>query len=677
MELKKGATDVASVKRLQELLITKGYGNVADGNFGVVTEKTVKAFQTDMKLTPTGIVDDVLMSMIDVKPNFTIVDRFMKEGEYYKEVVEKNTIYLHHTAGSHRPDWVIDAWDNDATVDVKIGKKVSRVVATSFVIGGQSTFDNDTSFDGQVYRAFDDMYWCLTGDTKIPLLNGKTIEMSNMVVGNKYWVYSCDNSGKIVPGEATFLGITKYVNEIVELTFDNGDVVRCTPDHKIMLRDGSYVEAQHMIKNDSIMPLYRLTDDRGYEKIMHNDSLSYQYTHTMVNKHFSLYEYENLSKNNTSTNHPVTHHVDFNKLNNSPENLIWMMSLDHILYHNSLNTEKWKDEKYREKMINASIQKWENPEYKKKMIEIIKKRWENTEFKEMMSEKMIMRNIENWKNPEYRKKMIEMISLNSQKPRSEKWKKTMSKSTKKNWETMDHDEKIRRTNKMILTKYGDREERIKEITEIALSCSTIKEFTEKTKNIPLRSSDKKKIFKFKNHKITNVNFLKLNTAIPVYDLTVEKYHNFAINSGIFVHNCHHLGTVYANNRKLNQQSIGIEICNFGPLTKNANGQYFTYVKSRVPENQVIKLDKPFKGYQYYHNYTPLQLDVLKRLIVHLKQKYPKIEMRTPLLSVEGFELNDNAKKGIGGIYSHTNVLDIKFDVYPHPKLIQMLKELCV
>ena len=40
-----------------------------------------------------------------------------------------------------------------------------------------------------------------------------------------------------------------------------------------------------------------------------------------------------------------------------------------------------------------------------------------------------------------------------------------------------------------------------------------------------------------NHKVTKIEFLDLDAAEDVYDLTVENYHNFAIDAGIFVHNC--------------------------------------------------------------------------------------------------------------------------------------------
>ena len=66
---------------------------------------------------------------------------------------------------------------------------------------------------------------------------------------------------------------------------------------------------------------------------------------------------------------------------------------------------------------------------------------------------------------------------------------------------------------------------------------------------------------------------------------------------------HHLGTKNSNNRELNEQSIGIEICNYGPLVKSVKGEYFTYVNSKVPEEDVIDLGKNWRGYRYYQKYT--------------------------------------------------------------------------
>ena len=75
-------------------------------------------------------------------------------NEYFPSKTTKDTIYLHHTAGSHRPDWTIDAWNRDRS---ELGNKVK--VATSYVIGGISTRDGNRDFNGKIYEAFDPIYW--------------------------------------------------------------------------------------------------------------------------------------------------------------------------------------------------------------------------------------------------------------------------------------------------------------------------------------------------------------------------------------------------------------------------------------------------------------------------------------------------------------------------------------
>ncbi len=139
---------------------------------------------------------------------------------------------------------------------------------------------------------------------------------------------------------------------------------------------------------------------------------------------------------------------------------------------------------------------------------------------------------------------------------------------------------------------------------------------------------------------------------------------------------HHLGTSYANNRVLNKISVAVEICNYGPLKKGTDGKYYTYVNTIVPENMVVKYDKPFRGYLYYQAYTDKQIAALKELILEMKVKFPKIELKTPLLKPEGYELHDAAKNGVSGVFSHTNVLTTKFDMNPQKKLIDMLSEIC-
>lgn len=194
---------------------------------------------------------------------------------------------------------------------------------------------------------------------------------------------------------------------------------------------------------------------------------------------------------------------------------------------------------------------------------------------------------------------------------------------------------------------------------------------------------------------------------------------------------HHLGTKNSNNTQLNKIAIGIEICNYGPLTKSADGDFFTYVNSRVPEEDVVDLGKNWKGYRYYQKYTEAQIESVKFLIekfaedfnidikkgmLELFEKKTKtddmdtLELQKFLNSkgylgmngkkliedgIDGgntryalhtyndvkrgdwgaFEFNQLANHGGEGIWSHTNFRKDKFDVYPDPQLIEMLKSL--
>lgn len=138
----------------------------------------------------------------------------------------------------------------------------------------------------------------------------------------------------------------------------------------------------------------------------------------------------------------------------------------------------------------------------------------------------------------------------------------------------------------------------------------------------------------------------------------------------------HLGLKTANNTALNKQSIGIEICNYGPLTKTSDGKFMTYVNSLIDPSQVCDLGYKFRGYQYYHKYTDKQIVSLKELMLYLGQKY-NIDLRCGLVErldqPDAFGISQNALNGDWGVWSHTSVRKDKFDVIPQLELIDMLK----
>lgn len=127
------------------------------------------------------------------------------------------------------------------------------------------------------------------------------------------------------------------------------------------------------------------------------------------------------------------------------------------------------------------------------------------------------------------------------------------------------------------------------------------------------------------------------------------------------------GAKYSN---LNKSSIGIEVCNWGYL-KQRNGKFYNYAGGVVPESMVTTLDQPFKGYKHWYKYTDAQIASLKDLIVYLCDTYdiPR-DYRAEIWSID-----KDAFKNVRGIYTHNSVRKDKSDMYPCPRVIEMLKSL--
>ena len=100
---------------------------------------------------------------------------------------------------------------------------------------------------------------CFTGDTKVSLLDGRELSFLELLdeygYDGKFWVYSCTSEGDVVPGLAHSVHKTKVSTRIAIVKLDNGEEIKCTPDHRFMLRDGSYVEAKDLNSGLLLMSL--------------------------------------------------------------------------------------------------------------------------------------------------------------------------------------------------------------------------------------------------------------------------------------------------------------------------------------------------------------------------------------------------------------------------------------
>jgi hypothetical protein len=152
--------------------------------------------------------------------------------------------------------------------------------------------------------------FCFTGDTKVSLTDGREVSMEDLVIehnnGKQNYVYSVNNESNRIQAKPIKNAFCSGFSKILKVTLDNGEQIKCTPNHRFMLRNGEYKEAKDLVAGESLMPLYRKKDQYGYEKILNVFTNRYIYTHT-TGKNNANYRHGRFVKSKISN--PVNHKV--------------------------------------------------------------------------------------------------------------------------------------------------------------------------------------------------------------------------------------------------------------------------------------------------------------------------------------------------------------------------------
>jgi deoxycytidine triphosphate deaminase len=178
---------------------------------------------------------------------------------------------------------------------------------------------------------------CFSANTRVALVDGSAPTLEEMArrheSGELFWGYSLGTDGRVI---VSLLDIPRFIgrDSLIEITLDNGEPIRVTPDHIFYRRDGRTALANELRPGESLMPLYRDLK-RGYEYVYQPISGHMLATHRLAdewNIRRGIYE-----------ERPGTHrhHIDFNRLNNKPVNIERMDASEHIRLH---NTETFGDD---------------------------------------------------------------------------------------------------------------------------------------------------------------------------------------------------------------------------------------------------------------------------------------------------------------------------------------------
>jgi DNA gyrase subunit A len=407
-----------------------------------------------------------------------ILYAMLEDGLTYSAKFRKSATVVGSTLGRYHPHGDVAVYDSLA--------RMAQTFSLRYpLIKGQGNFG------------------CFTKDTKVRLTDGRSISFGKLIQeqakGKKHWTFSFNHEEKKIEiTEIKKPRLTRKNSSLVEVKLDNGGKIRCTLDHKFMLRNGKYREAKRLKEGDSLMPLYTNVDDgekdknlKGYTKVFQPIEGSWSFTHHLSdnwNLHQGVYE---------KKEGRVRHHIDFNKLNNNPDNVQRMQWGEHWRLHAKLaswrhkndpeyvekikkgreefiknnpqfiserasnrNRIMWQNSKYRKTQIERLKMMWKDEAYKefmqKQSSKNLKRLWQDREFQELMSDCKSREMKARWKDPEYRKKRIAHMQKISQKIWSDpahrefisnrmkeitsdpKWKKKQSGITKALWKNPEY-----------------------------------------------------------------------------------------------------------------------------------------------------------------------------------------------------------------------------------------------
>ena len=99
---------------------------------------------------------------------------------------------------------------------------------------------------------------CFSGDTRIALGDGRNLSFAELVAeqakGQEHLCYTMRYDGTVGLERILNARITRRNTKVIRVTLDNQETLVCTPDHRFLLRNGSYKIAIDLIPMDSLMP---------------------------------------------------------------------------------------------------------------------------------------------------------------------------------------------------------------------------------------------------------------------------------------------------------------------------------------------------------------------------------------------------------------------------------------
>ena len=325
---------------------------------------------------------------------------------------------------------------------------------------------------------------CFTGETEVVLADSRHYRLDELASREKaFHVFACTIAGRIVLAKGT-AARTRKLARLVAVTLDNQRVIRCTPDHRFMLRDGTYAAAKDLPANASLMPFYSDVDHEGYLRVLQPNSGKPQKAHWIAARSGLLGEIPRYEGQKT-----VIHHKNFQEWDNRPENLEFMGDRDHSSMH---------------RLLVERNEHWQSANFEAARIAALRRMANSPEGKAYLARRGTRNLLEYMRTrPDH---FRAAVAGNGQRGKS------------------------------FLASYDTSEKgraKSREIANRVLQCPECGEWIRSPAGLFNHRSRKHGVFH--NHKVISV--VPLNEREDVFCLTVPGIENFALSAGVFVHNC--------------------------------------------------------------------------------------------------------------------------------------------
>jgi len=234
-------------------------------------------------------------------------------------------------AVSKDEDWqLISRFNNEPVKTLKARELLSLIARNAWESGDPGLLFYDRANEDNMVKYMGDLKAtnpCVTGDTRIlTVYDGARTIKELAEEGKDILVYTWNSETKL-PEVSKMHNIrkTRENSELIEITFDSGLKLKCTPDHNLYTFRGEKIQAKDIKEGQSIRA-FSLSIHRDGHLRAHgfaNNKVKHRYVARMV------WEYYNGKVEGDN----IIHHIDFDKLNNNIDNLELLSNSKHNSVH--------------------------------------------------------------------------------------------------------------------------------------------------------------------------------------------------------------------------------------------------------------------------------------------------------------------------------------------------------